>query len=146
TIMLFPLPIPIKAKYIVIFTAAIETAYLLLSHFALFYLIQLLGLAAGYIWFATRHASRTVATRAGIGRGLSDRLFDVPPPPRESFLTRMKNSFHRWKRRRMAKKFEVYMRKHDRTVFFDEHGNYKGHEPPEKDKENGGEGRGGWVN
>ena len=36
----------------------------------------------------------------------------------------MKNSYYRSKRRRAAKKFEVYMRKHDRDVHFDEHGNY----------------------
>jgi hypothetical protein len=57
----------------------------------------------------------------------------------------MKNSYYRWRRRRAAKKFEVYMRKHDRPdVHFDEHGNYI---PPEDDqgKGNGG-GKSGWVN
>jgi membrane associated rhomboid family serine protease len=48
-IMLFPIPIQIPVKWIVLFTAAIETAYLLLSHFALFYFILLLGLGAGYV-------------------------------------------------------------------------------------------------
>ena len=36
----------------------------------------------------------------------------------------MHNSYYRWKRRRAARKFEVYMRKHDREVNFDELGNY----------------------
>jgi len=34
-IMLFPIPIQIRVKWIVLFVAAIETAYLLLSHFSL---------------------------------------------------------------------------------------------------------------
>ena len=55
----------------------------------------------------------------------------------------MKNSYYRWKRRRAARKFEVYMRKHDRDVKFDDRGNYI---PPEdRDKKNGGS-TSGWVN
>src|ERR1700688_297846 len=54
-----------------------------------------------------------------------------------------RNPYYRWKRRRAAKKFEVYMRSHDRKVTFDEHGNYV---PPEdNDKTNGGS-KSGWVN
>jgi membrane associated rhomboid family serine protease len=56
----------------------------------------------------------------------------------------MRNSFYRWKRRRAAKKFEVYMRQHDQEVHFDEHGNYI---PPEDDQRKGnGGGKSGWVN
>src|SRR6202035_13544 len=104
-IMLFPIPIQIPVKWIVLFTAAVELAYLLLSHFALFYFILLLDLGAGYVWFSlflTRKTSLRV----------SEKYFSV------------RNSYYRWKRRRAARKFEVYMRKHDRTVTFDEHGNY----------------------
>jgi len=122
-IMLFPIPIQIPVKWIVLFTAAIETAYLLLSHFALFYFILLLGLGAGYVWylaFSRRRASL----------GVSERLYG------------MRNAYYRWKRRRAARKFEVYMRKHNRTVEFDEHGNYI---PPEDTKKNGGS-KSGWVN
>jgi hypothetical protein len=56
----------------------------------------------------------------------------------------MKNSYYRWKRRRAARKFEVYMRQHDKEIHFDEHGNYI---PPDDDagKGNGG-GKSGWVN
>jgi hypothetical protein len=55
-----------------------------------------------------------------------------------------RNDYYRWKRRRAAKKFEVYMRQHDRDVHFDEHGNYI---PPDDDshKGNGGS-KSGWVN
>jgi len=55
----------------------------------------------------------------------------------------LRNSFYRWKRRRAARKFEVYMRKHDRDVKFDELGNYV--PPEEKEKKNGGS-KSGWVN
>jgi membrane associated rhomboid family serine protease len=123
-IMLFPIPISIPVKWIVLFTAAIETAYLLLYHFALFYVILLLGLGAGYVWyeaFLTRRSSLKI----------SEKFYGL------------QNGYYRWKRRRAARKFEVYMRKeHNRTVQFDEHGNYI---PPDDDKKNGGS-KSGWVN
>ena len=123
-IMLFPIPIQIPVKWIVLFTAAIEVAYLMLSHFALFYFILLLGLGAGYVWYSLFLTRKTTL-------GLSEKYFSL------------RNSYYRWKRRRAARKFEVYMRGHDRTVSFDEHGNYI---PPEdSDKKNGG-GKSGWVN
>jgi membrane associated rhomboid family serine protease len=123
-IMLFPIPIQIPVKWIVLFTAAIETAYLLLSHFALFYFILLLGLGAGYVWYSLFLTRRSTA-------GISEKYFSL------------RNSYYRWKRRRAARKFEVYMRDHNRTVTFDEHGNYI---PPEgPDKKNGGS-KSGWVN
>ncbi len=123
-LMLFPIPIQIPAKWIVIFTAAIETAYLLLSHFALFYFILLLGLGAGYFWYALFLTRKTSVS-------ISERFYGL------------RNSYYRWKRRRAARKFEVYMRDHNRTVTFDEHGNYI---PPEDaDKKNGGS-KSGWVN
>jgi len=125
-IMLFPIPIRIPVKWIVLFTAAIETAYLLLSHFALFYLILLLGLGAGYVWylaFLTRRASVNA----------SERFYGL------------RNGYYRWKRRRAARKFEVYMRKHDRKVTFDEHGNYIPPDDLDPKKKNGGS-KSGWVN
>jgi membrane associated rhomboid family serine protease len=124
-IMLFPIPIRIPVKWIVIGVAAIETAYLLLSHFSLFYCVDLLGLGAGYVWYAA-----TLDRRASLG--LSERLYGL------------RNSYYRWKRRRAARKFEVYMKQHDRQVHFDEHGNYV---PPDDDSHKGnGGGKSGWVN
>src|SRR4029077_7140720 len=104
-IMLFPIPIRIPVEWFVLFTAAIETAYLLLSHFALLYFILLLGLGAGYVWYLAFFGRR-------VSLGLVERFYG------------MRNDYYRWKRRRAARKFEVYMSKHDRTVKFDEHGNY----------------------
>ena len=122
-IMLFPIPIQIPVKWIVLFTAAIEVAYLLLSHFALLYCVLLLGLGAGYVWYSLFLTRRSTLQ-------LSERYFAL------------RNSYYRWKRRRAARKFEVYMRDHNRTVTFDEHGNYI---PPEEDKKNGGS-KSGCVN
>jgi membrane associated rhomboid family serine protease len=124
-IMLFPIPIQIPVKWIVIGIAAIETAYLLLNHFHILFCIALLGLGAGYFWYLA-FAGRKISL------GVSEKFYGL------------KNSYYRWKRRRAARKFEVYMRKHDRTVTFDEHGNYV---PPPDDnpKKNGGS-KSGWVN
>lgn len=120
-IMLFPIPIQIPVKWIVVGIAALETAYLLLSHFALQFCVILLGLAGGYLWFL-------LFARRRVSLGLSERIYGV------------RNAYYRWKRRRAAKKFQVYMRKHDRNVYFDEYGNYK---PPDDKRDDG---RGGWVN
>jgi membrane associated rhomboid family serine protease len=125
-IMLFPIPIRIPVKWIVLFTAAIETAYLLLYHFALFYFILLLGLGAGYVWYVLFLARRT-------SLGFTERIYAI------------RNEYYRWKRRRAARKFEVYMRQHNQTVKFDEHGNYIPPEDTGADKKNGGS-KSGWVN
>ncbi len=85
-LMLFPLPIQIPVKWIVLGIAGLETAYLLLNHFALFYCVSLLGLGAGYVWHAAffsrgfRCVSRSVSTRratsitAGGGGGRRESL------------------------------------------------------------------------
>ncbi len=118
----FILQIPVK--WLVIFFVALQAAYLLLSHFNLFYCVALAGFPAGYIWYALFLSRRTSV-------GLSERYYGL------------RNSYYRWKRRRAARKFEVYMRDHNRTVTFDEHGNYI---PPEDvEKKNGGS-KSGWVN
>ena len=124
-ILLFPLPIRIPVKWIVLFVVAIEVAYLLLSHFSLFYCVSLLGLGSGYLWYLA-------FARRRISLGVSEWMYGL------------RNSYHRWKRRRAAKKFEVYMRQHDRDVHFDEHGNYI---PPDDGPKKGkGGGKSGWVN
>jgi membrane associated rhomboid family serine protease len=126
-IMLFFIPIPIPVKYIVILIAAVEAAYFFKYHFILYFLVLLLGLASGYLWyrFAWRHA-----TVLGM---LARRTNDV------------RNSYHRWKRERAKKKFQVYMRKHnqDPKQYFDEYGNFRPPDEKEKDKKGG---PGGWVN
>jgi membrane associated rhomboid family serine protease len=117
----FVLQIPVK--WLVVLFVALETAYLLLSHFNLFYCVALSGFGAGYIWYSLFLTRRSKLQ-------ISERYFAL------------RNFYYRWKRRRAARKFEVYMRDHNRTVTFDEHGNYI---PPDDDKKNGGS-KSGWVN
>ena len=118
----FVLQIPVK--WLVLLFIALETAYLLLSHFNLFYCVALAGFGAGYIWYALFLSRRTSV-------GVSEKFYGL------------RNYYYRWKRRRAARKFEVYMRDRDRTVTFDEHGNYV--PPDDKEKKNGGS-KSGWVN
>jgi hypothetical protein len=103
------------------------------------------------IIFAFRGAGNT-AYLAHLGGLLFGYLY-VKFSPRSGMLGRfsfsewyfgMRNSFYRWKRRRAARKFEVYMKQeHDRDVKFDDLGNYV--PPEERDKKNGGS-KSGWVN
>lgn len=125
SIMLFPLPFQIPVLWVVVGIGGIEAAYFILTGFSFFYLVQLLGLGSGYVWYAFMWR-RTAAV------SFSDKM------------TGMRNGYYRWKRRRAARKFEVYMRKHehDPKQYFDEYGNFK--PPEEKEKKNGGPG--GWVN
>jgi membrane associated rhomboid family serine protease len=60
----------------------------------------------------------------------------------------IRNRYQRWKRRRMAKKFEVFMKQHDRKQYFDEYGNYRAPSEAERkrDEENGKGSGSGWVN
>ena len=127
-IMLMFIPIPIPVKYIVVFSAAVEGAYFLIYHFALFYLVLLLGLVSGYLWH--KFAWKRAAVFGMIGGRIED----------------IRGGYHRWKRRRAGKKFQVYMKKHDQDAkdYFDEYGNFR--PPDDKDKKNGGSTGGGWVN
>ncbi len=125
-VMLFPLPFMIKAKYFVIGLIFIAVYEALKGPGGVANIAHLGGGVFGYVYikFLRRH---------GFLGGVSERYFG------------MRNDYYRWKRRRAARKFEVYMRKHDRSQYFDEYGNYRDpkSQPPEKDD---GENRGKWVN
>jgi membrane associated rhomboid family serine protease len=126
-IYLFPFPFSIKAKYlvgIIIFVVVIATFQPSQGGVANF--AHLGGLLFGFLYIK-------FVPRRGLMFGASERYFNA------------RNSYYRWKRKRAARKFEVYMRQHDRKVEFDEYGNYI---PPPDDnprKENGGS-KSGWVN
>ena len=124
-IFLFPFPIGIKAKYFIIILLLINLAAALGPNQFVAYATHLAGALCGFLYvkFMPQQGMRFLA---------SERYYGV------------RNSYYRWKRRRAAKKFEVYMRKHDKNEFFDQYGNYKA--PDDKDKGNGESGRGGWVN
>jgi hypothetical protein len=76
--------------------------------------------------------------RRGFGFATSERYYGL------------RNSYYKWKRRRAARKFEVYMRKHEpndykHDDYFDEYGNFKDPSAPRGGKKNG-DSRSGWVN
>jgi membrane associated rhomboid family serine protease len=123
-IFLFPFPFMIKAKYlvaIIIFVVVITTFQPTQGGIANF--AHLGGLFFGFVYIK-------FLPKRGLFLGASERYFSF------------RNSYYRWKRRRAARKFEVYMSKHDRKVKFDEYGNYV---PPDEEKKNGGS-KSGWVN
>jgi membrane associated rhomboid family serine protease len=102
---MFPLPVAIKARYLVIVYMLIEVALLLSGGPALAYFVILSGALLGFV-FARR------APRRGMTMAFSEGLFSL------------RNNYYRWKRRRTARKFEVYMRKQNRDVRFDHEGRY----------------------
>jgi membrane associated rhomboid family serine protease len=128
-IMLFPIPFSIRAKYFVAGIAFIELISAINAAApgrgqGIAYVAHLGGLLFGFLYVK-------FVPRRGLMFNATERYFGV------------RNTYYRWKRRRAARKFEVYMRQHDRKVTFDEHGNYI---PPEElDKKNGGS-KSGWVN
>jgi membrane associated rhomboid family serine protease len=125
-IMLIPFPFLIKAKYFVGILIVITLAFAMSGGGNVAYVAHLGGLFFG--WLYVRRGPKP----AMVNVGFAERYYEL------------RNSYYRWKRRRAAKKFEVYMKQHDQEVHFDEHGNYI---PPEDDsgKGNGG-GKSGWVN
>jgi len=123
-IFLFPFPFMIKAKYlvgIIIFVVIVTTFQPSQGGVANF--AHLGGLLFGFLYIK-------FLPKKGLFFGASERYFSL------------RNSYYRWRRRRAARKFEVYMREHDRNVTFDEYGNYV---PPDEKKKNGGS-KSGWVN
>ena len=109
---LFPLPIGIKAKYLVLIYLLVAIASLFGGGNILPLVVYLAGGLLGFLY-----------ARQARGRGLS---FAAS----ERFYG-WRNEYYRWKRRRAAKKFEVYMRKHNRDVRFDREGRYV---DPDEDK------------
>lgn len=134
-VMLFPFPFQIKAKYFVIGLIFIEV-YLTFSSArrpgeSVAYMAHMGGLLFAYIWLK-------FVPRRGFGYATSERVFGI------------RNSYYRWKRKRAARKFEVYMRKHDdrgdykHEDYFDELGNFR--DPSSREEKKNGDSRGPWVN
>ena len=109
--LLFPFPFSIRAKYMVTIYILIAVAILLKDANAFGALLQLSGALAG--WLYVRYAPRR-----GLAFGFGEQFFG------------MRNAYYRAKRRRAARKFEVYMGKQGRKVHFDEEGRFV--EPDEK--------------
>lgn len=144
--MMIPFPFMIKAKYLVSIAIVVDLVYSFREG-GVVYLGEFGGLiyALVYVKLMSRTPKRRRAPGVYPGRGLSDRAY-VQPVKRPSFLARWRDSFYRWKRRRAARKFEVYMRKHDRQVYFDEHGNYIDPESAEARRREEDDSKKPWVN
>jgi membrane associated rhomboid family serine protease len=91
--------IGIKARYMAAMYALIAVA-MLFSQQRIYAFAQLGGALAGWLYIKA-------APRRGIAFVVSERWYGL------------RNAFYRWKRRRAARKFEVYMRSQGRTVHFD---------------------------
>ena len=103
--LMFPLPISIRAKYLVMIFILIALASVFQGPSGFLSLASLGGALFGYIYIK-------VAPRRGYAFAATERVFSL------------RNGYYCWKRRRAARKFEVYMRKHDRDVKFDGQGRY----------------------
>ncbi|HZR29549.1 MAG TPA: rhomboid family intramembrane serine protease [Terriglobales bacterium] len=147
-IFMFPFPVTIKAKYMVGILVVITVILAMNEAGGIGNVAQLGGLLTGflYIKLGDRGSRKRYAPGVYPGRGLSDRIFEPTPVKKPSLFARWRDSYYRWKRRRAARKFEVYMRKHDRQVYFDEHGNYIDPESAEGRRREEDESKKPWIN
>ena len=95
----------LKAKYMVILSALLYLATLLRERDSFGALLSLCCGLVGLLYARLAH-------RSGMAAVASERYFG------------MRNDYYRWKRRRAARQFQVYMRKQDRDVQFDKDGRY----------------------
>jgi len=121
---LFPLPFRIKAKYLAAIWILIALVGALLGGGNIAYVAHLGGIFFGFAYVK-------MFPRRGMGFSFSERYFGL------------RNSYYRWKRRRAARKFEVYMRKQDRGQFPGESSDYPAPGPGDKNK---GNGESKWIN
>ncbi len=103
--MMFPLPIGIRAKYLVIIYVLIALVSFVGGGSPLTYLVELAGGLCGFLYTKS-------APNRGYRSAASERYFGL------------RNNYYRWKRQRAAKKFQVYMREQDREIHFDKEGRY----------------------
>jgi membrane associated rhomboid family serine protease len=104
----------IRAKYMVAIIILIDLAMLLKSGNTFGVALDLSGALCGYLYVQ-------LAPRRGMAFGFSEQYFSL------------RNSYYRYKRRRAARKFEVYMGKQGRDVKFDSEGRYIDPDEPKKD-------------
>jgi membrane associated rhomboid family serine protease len=114
--MLFPLPIGIKAKYMAIIVTLIAVAFLFTSE-GVYSFAKLGGGLGGLLWMGR-------APNRGVSFDISEKWYGL------------RNRYYRWKRRRAARKFEVYMKSQGRTVKFDGNGNKIDDDPNDKKRWN----------
>jgi membrane associated rhomboid family serine protease len=116
--------IRIQAKYLVAIYVLVDIATLLKEDNAFGALLSLSGGLCAYLYLK-------FAPRRGLAFGVTERFYAL------------RNDYYRNKRRRAAKKFEVYMGKQGREVHFDKEGRYI--DPDQSPKRNGKDDS-RWVN
>lgn len=128
-IFLFPFPFRIKAKYFVAILIVLTVFFSLQEAGGVNHLAHLGGLLFGYLYVK-------FAPAKGLGFAGTEGYYGV------------RNRYYRWKRRRAARKFEVYMRKQNKPTnlsdYFDEYGNYK--DPTMRPRDDKGDKNSPWVN
>jgi len=124
-VFLFPFPFAMKLKYLVAVLGFIALAGALSGGAGIANIAHLGGLLFGYLYLK-------LVPRRGLTFAFSEGYYGL------------RNYYHRLKRERTKKRFQVYMRKHehDPKQYFDEYGNFR--PPGERDKKD--RGPGGWVN
>jgi hypothetical protein len=95
--------IGIKARYLAIIYGVVAIAMMFFGEQRMYAFAQLGGAAVGLLYVRS-------APRRGFSFAMSESLYGL------------RNRYYRWKRRRAAKKFEVYMKSQGRTVKFDGQG------------------------
>ena len=108
--------IGIKARYMAVIYGLIAVA-MLFSQERAYAFAQLGGALAGWLYVK-------MAPRRGVSFMLSERWYGL------------RNNYYRWKRRRAARKFEVYMKSQGRTVRFDGNGRQLEDDPDDKKRWN----------
>jgi membrane associated rhomboid family serine protease len=108
--------IGIKARYMAVLYGLITVAMLFTTQRA-YAFAELGGALAGWMFLR-------LAPRRGISFMFSERWYGL------------RNRYYRWKRRRAARKFEVYMKSQGRTVRFDGQGRQLDEDPDDKKRWN----------
>jgi membrane associated rhomboid family serine protease len=108
--------IGIKARYLAVLYGLISIA-MLFGEQRMYAFAQLGGALAGVLFLR-------LAPQRGFTFVFSERLYGL------------RNRYYRWKRRRAARKFEVYMRSQGRTVRFDGQGRQLDEDPDDKKRWN----------
>jgi membrane associated rhomboid family serine protease len=108
--------IGIKARHMAVLYGLITIA-MLFTQQRMYAFAQLGGALAGVLFVR-------LAPRRGISFAFSEKMYGL------------RNRYYRWKRRRAARKFEVYMRSQGRTVRFDGQGRQLDDDPDDKKRWN----------
>lgn len=95
----------LKAKYLAVIYVLVYVAFSLSGFDRFGALVALLSAGSGFVFLR-------LVPRRGLRAGVSERWFGL------------RNDYYRWKRRRAAKKFTVYMKKQGKEVSLDEDGRY----------------------